>query len=65
MQVVFYDVGAAVIGIINISAYKLTKKSIGKDDYLWLIFLITPVVNVITESENVWLFIGSGIFIDW
>src|SRR5258706_16444366 len=29
MQAVFYGVGAAVIGIIAISAYKLTTKSIG------------------------------------
>lgn len=31
MQAVFYGVGAAVIGIIAISAYKLTKKTIDKD----------------------------------
>src|SRR5436190_12097887 len=33
MQAVFYGVGSAVIGIIAISAYKLTTKSIGRD---WL-----------------------------
>lgn len=62
MQAVFYGVGAAVIGIIVISAYKLTKKSIGKDYYLWFIYLIAAIVTVITENENIWLFIGSGIF---
>jgi len=62
MQAVFYGVGAAVIGIIMISAYKLTKKSIGKDYYLWFIYLIAAIVTVITEDENIWLFIGSGIF---
>src|SRR6187200_2261064 len=30
MQAVFYGVGAAVIGIITISSYKLTRKSLGK-----------------------------------
>jgi chromate transporter len=30
MQAVFYGVGAAVIGIIAMSAYKLTIKSISK-----------------------------------
>jgi chromate transporter len=35
MQAVFYGVGACVIGIIAISAYKLTTKSIGKDKLLW------------------------------
>ena len=62
MQAVFYGVGAAVIGIIAVSAYKLTKKSIGKDYYLWFIYLIAAVTTVITEDENIWLFIGGGIF---
>src|SRR3954470_22030061 len=39
MQAVFYGVGAAVIGIIAISAYKLTTRSIGKDWLLWAIYL--------------------------
>src|ERR1700746_3127834 len=37
MQAVFYGVGASVIGIIALSAYKLTTKSIGKDKLLWAI----------------------------
>ena len=40
MQAVFYGVGAAVIGIISISSYKLTKKTIGKDYLLWGIFIL-------------------------
>src|SRR5215208_3062084 len=40
MQAVFYGVGAAVIGIIALSTYKLTAKSIGKDKLLWMIYLI-------------------------
>ena len=39
MQAVFYGVGAAVIGIIAMSAYKLTTKNIGTDKLLWAIFL--------------------------
>jgi len=61
MQAVFYGVGAAVIGIIVISAHKLTTKSIGKDKLLWAIFLILAAVTVITESEIAWLFIAAGI----
>src|SRR5215213_183139 len=38
MQAVFYGVGADVIGIITMSAYKLTTKNIGKDKLLWGIF---------------------------
>lgn len=61
MQAVFYGVGAAVIGIIAISAYKLTTKSVGKDRLLWAIFIAALVVTVITESEIVWLFLGAGL----
>jgi len=38
MQAVFYGVGAAVIGIIARSAWKLTKLTIKKDPLLWGIF---------------------------
>lgn len=61
MQAVFYGVGAAVIGIIAISAHKLTLKSVGKDKLLWGIFLVLAVVTVMTESEIAWLFLAAGI----
>jgi chromate transporter len=63
MQAVFYGVGAAVIGIIAISAYKLTIKNIGRDKLLWAIYLVTAVITVWTESESVWLFLGAGILV--
>jgi chromate transporter len=61
MQAVFYGVGAAVIGIIAMSAYKLTTKNIGKDRLLWAIFLVSAAVTVITKSEIVWIFLGAGV----
>ena len=63
MQAVFYGVGAAVIGIVAISAYKLTTRNIGKDKLLWAIFLATAVFTVWTESESVWLFLGAGLLV--
>jgi chromate transporter len=63
MQAVFYGVGAAVIGIIAISAYKLTTKSIGKDRLLWAIYAAAVLVTIVTESEIVWLFLVSGIVV--
>jgi chromate transporter len=63
MQAVFYGVGAAVIGIIAMSAKKLTQKSIGKDRLLWAIYLLLLVVTVVTESEVGWLFIASGVVV--
>lgn len=68
MQAVFYGVGAAVIGIIAMSSYKLTTKSVGKFNLadikqkwlLWLFFLIAAVITVVTQSEEVLLFVGAG-----
>jgi chromate transporter len=61
MQAVFYGVGAAVVGIIAMSAYKLTRKTVGKDRLLWAIFLALAGVTVVTESEIAWLFIAGGL----
>src|ERR1700730_1574080 len=40
IQAVFYGIGPAVIGIIAISSYKLTRKTLGKEWLLWLIFIL-------------------------
>ena len=63
MQAVFYGVGACVIGIIAMSAYKLTTKSIGKDRLLWAIYLLSAAVTVITQSEIIWIFLGAGVLV--
>jgi chromate transporter len=63
MQAVFYGVGAAVIGIIAISAYKLTTKSVGKDRLLWVIYLVAAIITIATESEIVWVFLISGVLV--
>ena len=63
MQAVFYGVGASVIGIIALSAYKLTTKSIGKDKLLWAIYLVSAAVTAITRSEVVWVFLGAGLLV--
>lgn len=64
MQAVFYGVGAAVVGIIAMSAYKLTIKTVGNDKLLWAIFLTLAIVTFVTESEIAWLFIAGGL-IGW
>src|SRR3569832_859035 len=66
MREVFYGVGAAVIGIIAISAYKLTIKSVGKINLesiktnwlLWVFYLVAVVSTVISQQEQIFLFIG-------
>jgi chromate transporter len=63
MQAVFYGVGSAVVGIIVMSAKKLTQKSVGKDRLLWAVYLLLAVVTIVTESEIAWLFIAAGILV--
>lgn len=69
MQAVFYGVGAAVIGIITMSAYKLTIKSISKLELaaikskwlLWVFYISGIVITVVTEKEEILLFLACGI----
>jgi chromate transporter len=61
IQDVFYGVGAAVIAIIAQSAYRLSRKTIGKDLLLWLLFAGVAVTTVWTGSEIVWLFVFCGV----
>jgi len=61
MQGMFYGIGAAVIGIIARSAFKLTKLTIGKDKLLWGIFLALAISTAWTSQEIVWLFLLGGV----
>jgi chromate transporter len=61
MQAAFYGVGAAVIGIIVLAAYKLAKLTIARDRLQWAIFAVMAVVTAWTESEIGWLFVLCGV----
>jgi chromate transporter len=61
MQAVFYGVGAAIIGIIAWSAYRLTRKTMARDPLLWLIFTAMALVTAITETERIELFPVAGL----
>ncbi|MBZ4044634.1 chromate transporter [Flavobacterium hibisci] len=69
LQAIFYGVGAAVIGIIVMSSYKLTQKSIGKftleslknNWVLWIVFGISLGITLITKQEHILLFICAGL----
>ncbi|HXS53601.1 MAG TPA: chromate transporter [Usitatibacter sp.] len=63
MQAVFYGVGAAVIGIIALGAYKLTTKSVRRDALLWGIWLAAAAVTIVTETEMAWLFLAAGLVV--
>jgi chromate transporter len=69
MQAIFYGVGAAVVGIIAISSYKLSEKSISKINskgilqnwMLWLFFILAAAITIVTEREEALLFIAMGL----
>lgn len=69
MLAVFYGVSAAVIGIITISAYRLTIKSVGKLNFvdfkgkwlLWFFYIVGIAVTVIIQKEDILLFTACGI----
>jgi chromate transporter len=61
MQGMFYGIGAAVIGIITRSAFKLTKLTLGKDKLLWGIFTVLAVSTAWTSQEIIWLFLLGGV----
>ena len=63
MQSVFYVVGASVIGIIAVSAYRLTRKTVGTEFLLWMIYLSVMAVTVVTESETVVVFLAAGVVV--
>ena len=60
MQGMFYGIGAAVIGIITRSAFKLTKLTLGKEKLLWVIFAVLAVSTAWTSRELISLFLLGG-----
>lgn len=63
MEAVFYGVGAAIIGIIAWSAFRLIKKTISRDPILWSILGVMAVVTIITETERIELFPLAGLVV--
>jgi len=61
MQGAFYGVGAAVIAVIGTSAWRLVRKTVGRDALLWGIVAVNAVVTVWTERELLSLIVGSGL----
>jgi chromate transporter len=61
MQAMFYGIGAAVIGIIARSAFKLTRLTLARDKLLWGIFAVLAVSTAWTSQEIIWLFLLGGV----
>lgn len=63
MQALFYGIGAAVIGIIAIAAYKLGRSTNKRDPLLWGIFTVLAAVTVWAEAELAEFFILAGLLV--
>jgi chromate transporter len=60
IQGMFYGIGAAVSAIIVRSAWKLMRKTLGKDILLWILFAALAGTTIWMQSEIVWLFVLCG-----
>ena len=68
MQAIFYGISAAVIGIIVLSSYKLTVKSISKFEIpaiksnwlLWIFYITATILTAVTQKEELLLFVALG-----
>jgi len=63
VQALFYGIGASVIAVIVIAAYKLARSTNKRDLLQWSIFAALMVVTVLTETELAWLFIAAGLLV--
>jgi chromate transporter len=62
IQAIFYGIGAAVIAIIAVGTYKLTRKTVRNDDWLgWALFGLSAITTAVLETELVWLVVGTGV----
>lgn len=61
MRAAFYGVGAAVIGIVARSAYKLAVATVGQARLHWVIFGASAALTAWTETEYVALFLAAGL----
>ena len=60
MQGAFYGVGAAIIAVIGTSAWRLIRKTAGRDALLWCIVVVNALVTALTERELLSLIVASG-----
>jgi chromate transporter len=63
MQALFYAIGATVIAIIAISAYKLARSTNKKDPLLWGVFVALTIVTLWAQAELAEFFILAGIVV--
>lgn len=63
MQALFYGIGAAVIAIIAIAAYKLSRSTNKHDPLLWTVFGALALVTVWAQAELAEFFVLAGMVV--
>jgi chromate transporter len=63
MQALFYGIGAAVIAIIAIAAYKLSRSTNKRDPLLWAIFGALAIITVWAQAELAEVFVAAGLVV--
>jgi chromate transporter len=63
MQALFYGIGAAVIAIIAIAAYKLSRSTNKRDPLLWAVFGGLALVTVVAQAELAECFVLAGLLV--
>lgn len=63
MQALFYGIGAAVIAIIAIAAYKLARSTNKRDPLLWAIFAVLAAVTVWAQAKLAEFFVLAGLVV--
>lgn len=61
MQALFYTIGATVIAIIAIAAYKLARSTNRRDPLLWSVFALLTIVTIWAQAELAEFFIIAGL----
>lgn len=61
MQALFYGIGAAVIAIIGIAAYKLARSTNKRDPLLWAVFGALVIATIWAEAELAEFFVVAGL----
>jgi len=63
MQSVFYGIGAVIIAIIAVAAYRLARGTNKRDPLLWIVFTVMLVATAWTGTELAALFLVAGLVV--
>ena len=63
MQSVFYGIGAAIIAIIAVAAYRLARGTNKRDPLLWTVFGVMLIATAWTGTELATLFLVAGLLV--